>query len=297
MEEFRVRHEFSSTTSVSLDSRYVKAARCLLEEVIDMGGREVDLCNDVLIQQLFPGRRRPGFGLSSEIKSELCNSGFMSLPENHELHIKITKLLSLLQQVDERFDIYCNQLEQVISSFEEVAGEGASKLYTGLALQAMTRHFGSLQEAILSQLNSLRRRFIISQDFVPKIVTSGLSQLSLFDGNTPSSLQRLGWVQGPQRHAWKPIRGLPETSVAILRAWLFHHFLHPLSVFLLLNYPSDAEKLMLASQTGLSKNQVSNWFINARVRLWKPMIEEMYREEFGDSSDESMQREGNDDSN
>lgn len=24
--------------------------------------------------------------------------------------------------------------------------------------------------------------------------------------------------------------------------------------------------------------QVSNWFINARVRLWKPMIEEMYAE-------------------
>lgn len=25
-------------------------------------------------------------------------------------------------------------------------------------------------------------------------------------------------------------------------------------------------------------DQVSNWFINARVRLWKPMIEEMYTE-------------------
>jgi hypothetical protein len=24
--------------------------------------------------------------------------------------------------------------------------------------------------------------------------------------------------------------------------------------------------------------QVSNWFINARVRLWKPMIEEMYQD-------------------
>ncbi|CAJ1972487.1 unnamed protein product, partial [Sphenostylis stenocarpa] len=28
---------------------------------------------------------------------------------------------------------------------------------------------------------------------------------------------------------------------------------------------------------------VANWFINARVRLWKPMVEEMYKEEFGDS--------------
>ncbi|VVA95356.1 unnamed protein product [Arabis nemorensis] len=285
MEEFRVSHECSS---ISLDSRCVKAVRCLVEEVIDIGGREVDLCNDILIQQLFPGRRRSGFGLSSEIKSELCKSGFMSLPENHELHIKITKLLGLLQQVEERFDKYCNEMEQVITSFEEIAGEGSSKVYTGLALQAMTRHFGCLQEAIISQINSLRRRLTISQD-VPKIISSGLSQLSLFERNTSSSLQRLGLVQGPQRHAWKPIRGLPETSVAILRAWLFQHFLHP--------YPNDEEKLMLASQTGLSKNQVSNWFINARVRLWKPMIEEMYREEFGDSSDESMQREANDDSN
>lgn len=33
--------------------------------------------------------------------------------------------------------------------------------------------------------------------------------------------------------------------------------------------------------------QVSNWFINARVRLWKPMIEEMYKEEFGESSEDS----------
>lgn len=42
---------------------------------------------------------------------------------------------------------------------------------------------------------------------------------------------------------------------------------------------------MLARQTGLSRGQVSNWFINARVRLWKPMIEEMYKEEFGAEMD------------
>lgn len=32
--------------------------------------------------------------------------------------------------------------------------------------------------------------------------------------------------------------------------------------------------------------QVSNWFINARVRLWKPMVEEMYTEEMKDPPQE-----------
>ncbi|KAI4338687.1 hypothetical protein MLD38_023713 [Melastoma candidum] len=74
-----------------------------------------------------------------------------------------------------------------------------------------------------------------------------------------------------ENHPWRPQRGLPERSVSVLRAWLFEHFLHP--------YPSDVDKHILARQTGLSRSQVSNWFINARVRLWKPMVEEMYTEE------------------
>lgn len=36
--------------------------------------------------------------------------------------------------------------------------------------------------------------------------------------------------------------------------------------------------------------QVSNWFINARVRLWKPMVEEMYTEEMKDP--QQQQQEG-----
>lgn len=35
--------------------------------------------------------------------------------------------------------------------------------------------------------------------------------------------------------------------------------------------------------------QVSNWFINARVRLWKPMMEEMYAQEVeGQTSDDDI---------
>ncbi|KAL6510934.1 hypothetical protein OROGR_022058 [Orobanche gracilis] len=44
-------------------------------------------------------------------------------------------------------------------------------------------------------------------------------------------------------------------------------------------YPTDTDKHMLAAQTGLTRNQVclvSNWFINARVRVWKPMVEEIH---------------------
>ena len=32
--------------------------------------------------------------------------------------------------------------------------------------------------------------------------------------------------------------------------------------------------------------QVSNWFINARVRLWKPMVEEMYQQEAQEGEEE-----------
>ncbi|KAA8516806.1 hypothetical protein F0562_017084 [Nyssa sinensis] len=90
-----------------------------------------------------------------------------------------------------------------------------------------------------------------------------------------------------------PREDCPERSVSVLRAWLFEHFLHP--------YPKDSDKHMLAKQTGLTRSQVSNWFINARVRLWKPMVEEMYTEEIKEqqqngSEDKTSKSEHNEDS-
>lgn len=93
------------------------------------------------------------------------------------------------------------------------------------------------------------------------------------------ALQQFGMMQ---QHAWRPQRGLPERAVSVLRTWLFEHFLHP--------YPKDSDKLLLGRQTGLSRNQVSNWFINARVRLWKPMVEEMYSEEIRDEDVEEADK-------
>ncbi|GAU46945.1 hypothetical protein TSUD_180490 [Trifolium subterraneum] len=44
-------------------------------------------------------------------------------------------------------------------------------------------------------------------------------------------------------------------------------------------------------QRGLPERAVSNWFINARVRLWKPMVEEIHMLESQQSQKESSQRE------
>ncbi|KAF0975786.1 hypothetical protein FDP41_005113 [Naegleria fowleri] len=60
---------------------------------------------------------------------------------------------------------------------------------------------------------------------------------------------------------------LPKSSVDCLQKWLFDNFNHP--------YPSDAEKDALATETSLTLTQVNNWFINARRRIWKPLLQKL----------------------
>ncbi|XP_065061595.1 homeobox protein meis3-A-like isoform X2 [Rhopilema esculentum] len=61
----------------------------------------------------------------------------------------------------------------------------------------------------------------------------------------------------------------PKIATNILKSWLFQHLSHP--------YPSEEQKRMLTSQTGLTFLQVNNWFINARRRIVQPMIEKSAR--------------------
>ncbi|XWS25826.1 hypothetical protein CRYUN_Cryun27aG0100500 [Craigia yunnanensis] len=238
------------------NSRYLRPTQSLLDEVVNVGGKNVE---EFFFGKLYLGDRSGGSRLSSDLKAEFCSNEIL-LPEKHELQIRLANLIGLLEQV--RYDKYYQQMEEVVSSFESLAGIGAAKSYTTLALQAMSRHFGSLRDAIISQINVIRRKF--SHD-LPRM-NSGLSQLSLFDRDSRQnrlSLQQLRMIPS-QRQAWRPVRGLPETSLS-----------------------NGLGKADVGSQTSLTKNQVSNWFINARVRLWKPMIEEMYKEEFADSPQDS----------
>jgi hypothetical protein len=73
-------------------------------------------------------------------------------------------------------------------------------------------------------------------------------------------------VPSPEPSLRKKRRGnLPKAATNLLKKWLYDHLLHP--------YPSEEEKATLTMQTGLTMNQICNWFINARRRILQPMLE------------------------
>ncbi|EPS58139.1 hypothetical protein M569_16677, partial [Genlisea aurea] len=188
-----------------------------------------------------------------------------------ELQRRKSKLLQMLDEVDNRYRHYCDQMKAVNASFEAIAGDGAARVYSRMASKAMSRHFRCLRDGIAMQIRSVRKAMGEKDCGMSKGETP---RLRLLD-QTLRQQRALQQMSMMETHPWRPQRGLPERAVSMLRAWLFEHFLHP--------YPCDVDKHILARQTGLSRSQVSNWFINARVRLWKPMVEEMYREELKES--------------
>lgn len=115
-------------------------------------------------------------------------------------------------------------MQIIVSCFDEIAGYGAAKPYTALALQTISRHFRSLRDAISGQIRAARKTLGEPDNSGSKI--GGFSRLRYIDQQLRQqrNIQQFGMMQ---QHAWRPQRGLPESSVSILRAWLFEHFLHP----------------------------------------------------------------------
>ncbi|KAF8406480.1 hypothetical protein HHK36_008568 [Tetracentron sinense] len=286
----------SGLASTIPNSNYLKVAQQLLDEVVNVGKalKQPDSDKHQCFNEF--GLKGPkeidgGSNCDAALTAISNSSGELSPAEKQDLQNKMIKLLSMLDEVDKRYRQYYHQMQIVVSSFDMIAGCGAAKPYTALALQTISRHFRCLRDAIGGQIQVTRRN-LGEQDASANGKGGGISRLRYVDQQLRQqrTLQQLGMMQ---QHAWRPQRGLPESSVSILRAWLFEHFLHP--------YPKDSDKIMLARQTGLSRSQVSNWFINARVRLWKPMVEEMYKEETGDiemdsnSSSENAPKEAKED--
>lgn len=281
-------NRLSGLSDIIPTSKYLKAAQQLLDEIVDV--RKALMQDSGKQQSLGVGSKDSGkepkedneplptTGLVKHSEDSKKNpAGELSPANSQDLQNKMAELLSMLDELDRKYKLYYQQMQIVASYFDGIAGSGASKPYTKLALQTISRHFRSIRDAISSQIKAIRSS-LGEEDTAGNTKEIGISRLRFVEQKVRQNraLQQLGMMQ---QHAWRPQRGLPETSVTILRAWLFEHFLHP--------YPKDSDKIILAKQTGLTRGQVSNWFINARVRLWKPMIEDMYKEEIGDSEMDS----------
>ncbi|KAL5717239.1 BEL1-like homeodomain protein [Ranunculus cassubicifolius] len=255
---------FTGYASILKGSRFLMPAQQLLEDSCRVGSTS----RGVYVEKnsVMDSCSMENFNENGSIVDEL-----MGCSDQGEQRKKKTKLITLLDEVYRRYKLYYQQLQTIVASFESVAGLANAAPYTSYAIKAMSKHFQCLKNAIIDQLRFTSKSQGEGSCRKDEALRSGTSDV---------------WVHGPRgahnsllmehQPVWRPQRGLPERAVAVLRAWLFEHFLHP--------YPTDSDKQMLAKQTGLNKSQVSNWFINARVRLWKPMVEEIHMLETSEKS-------------
>ncbi|CAN6250865.1 unnamed protein product [Urochloa humidicola] len=190
-------------------------------------------------------------------------------------------LLKMLHLMDEKYNQCLDEIQSTTAKFNALmhsGGAGASvsnsSICAPFAHRAVSAVYRGLRRRIAGEIVAASRDTGGWGGESSSSVTAAAGGGGDAERSWKSALIRKHWaareLRRGEQQCWRPQRGLPEKSVAVLKAWLFDNFLHP--------YPKDHEKDVLAARSGLTRNQVSNWFINARVRLWKPMIEEMYQD-------------------
>ncbi|KAL5558767.1 hypothetical protein UlMin_034978 [Ulmus minor] len=239
-------------SQIILGSRYLSSVQEILAQMASFSLENVD--HTSYLTATLAGQNTPF--------SWNCPAEGGSLPalQGRAFEAKKAKLLALLQMVDDRYSQCLDEIHTVVSAFH-AATELDPQIHARFALQTISCLYKNLRERISNLC------LAIEADSNPvRAEENGKS----FETSFIQKQWALQQLKRKDHQLWRPQRGLPERSVSVLRAWMFQNFLHP--------YPKDAEKHLLAVKSGLTRNQVSNWFINARVRLWKPMIEEMYAE-------------------
>ncbi|KAL6993647.1 hypothetical protein U1Q18_011759 [Sarracenia purpurea var. burkii] len=213
--------------NVLRNSKYVKAAQELLEEFCSVGRCQVKkkkFGTQIINNNPNPNGSGGGGGGSSSSSKDLHP---LSAADRIEHQRRKGKLSSMLDEVDRKYNHYCEQMQMVVNSFDMVLGFGAAVPYTALAQKAMSRHFRCLKDAIAAQLKHSCELLGDKDAGGSSGVTKGETpRLKLLEQSLRQ--QRAYHQMGiMEQEAWRPQRGLPERSVNILRAWLFEHFLHP----------------------------------------------------------------------
>lgn len=101
-------HQSSSTSygteafAVAIsDSKYLKPAQLLLDEVVKVGSNAIDLSNEKYARRLSCSSKKGSIKLRSELSMEFTNNDLFT--EKHELHAKLLKLVVLLEEVGDEY--------------------------------------------------------------------------------------------------------------------------------------------------------------------------------------------------
>ena len=117
-----------------------------------------------------------------------------------------------------------------MTSFEAVAGLGNAAPFISSAIRAISSHFGCLKNAILDHLHFTSKTSstctnladtshdLLKDNEIPRLFLSPKASC----GRNP--VHNFSSLRNP---VWRSHRGLPEHAVAMLKKWLFEHFLHP----------------------------------------------------------------------
>jgi hypothetical protein len=112
-------------------------------------------------------------------------------------------------------------MQSVVASFETVAGLGNAAPYVCYATKIVLKHFNSLKNALLDKIQFTGKNFDDSSVTKEKNPRHGTTERGLRNQNPTLNLN---FIQHP---VWRSQRGLPDHAVAVLKTWLFEHFLHP----------------------------------------------------------------------
>ena len=179
----------------------------------------------------------------------------------HELHARRTEYIRLMAAV-------AATKEEALRALR--SGTESAPLMTYASTEApveLARRYDKITAAIASQFRDLVNMTL------PMAVPTELPS------SVPAPAEDAAWrtacIETAGRdHSSSTSSGGQNT--AKLSAWLLDHVMNP--------HPTKEDKEQLEAATGMTRQQINDWFVNKRQRCWKPFIESLCKELSGVST-------------
>mmetsp|Transcript_22285 Transcript_22285/g.29146 ORF Transcript_22285/g.29146 Transcript_22285/m.29146 type:complete len:305 (-) Transcript_22285:32-946(-) len=123
--------------------------------------------------------------------------------------------------------------------------------------ESLGNHYlAAILRSAYEQLKSLQENTLKKDSIIKQKITAKQNEDEVSSGSSSP-------LELPSR------KRLSKQQKAVLHQWLVNNWHHP--------YPTDEEKEKLAKDCGISVKRVNHWYINARVRIWRPITNEAAR--------------------